>query len=127
MNVRRGRARRPDEWPSFHDRARADLADRLEAALDPDEAAWLDGHLATCGACRDVEDEYTAQRLELRALRDRMPQPPRDLWARTAAAIERESRFRDGSAPRNLIGRRLLAPSALLATALVVAVAVGTL
>ena len=55
-------------------------------------------------------------------MRDPVPPPPRDLWARTAAAIEQESRFRD---------RRSTAPPArslpLLAAALVVAVAVGTL
>lgn len=126
MNLRRSRSRRPDEWPSSHARARADLAEQLDGALDPGESAWLVGHLSSCDACRDVDEEYATQRLELRALRDRTPQPPRDLWARTAARIENESRFRDGSA-RRAGGRRLLAPSAVLATALVVAVAIGTL
>ena len=57
-----------------------------------------------------------------------MPPPPRDLWARTAAAIESQSRFRDrGARSAGWRNRRALAPSALLAAALVVAVAVGTL
>ena len=96
--------------------------------LEPDEAGWLEGHLGACPDCRSIATAYAAQQLELRALVGRNPSPPRDLWARTAAAIEAESRFRD---PRVRTtgrgGRRLLAPSALLATALVVAVAVGTL
>ena len=54
------------------------------------EAAWLDEHLAGCDACRSVAAAYEADRLALRALRDRQPEPPRDLWARTSAAIERE-------------------------------------
>ena len=42
-------------------------------------------------ACRSVAAAYEADRLALRGLRDQQPEPPRDLWARTAAAIERES------------------------------------
>ena len=128
MNIVRGRARRPDDWPSSHVRARADLSDRLDFSLEPDEAAWLDSHLVACPDCRSIAAAYAAQRLELRALLGRNPAPPRDLWARTAAAIEAESRFRDGRArSSDRTGRRLLAPSALLATALVVAVTAGVL
>jgi hypothetical protein len=128
MNVGRGRARRPDDWPSSHVRARAALSDRLDLPLEPAEATWLDAHLEACPDCRVIADSYAAQRLELRALRDRTPPPPRDLWARTAAAIESEARFRDSHARAGgWRSRRSLAPGALLATALVVAVAVGTL
>ena len=128
MNVGRGRARRPDDWPSSHVRARADLSERLDQELDPAESSWLGTHLEACPECRTIEDAYAAQRLELRALRDRMPPPPRDLWARTAAAIESESRFRDGRArSTGRSPRPRYAPAALLATALVVAVAVGAL
>ncbi len=127
----RGRARRPDDWPSSHVRARADLSDRLDDALDPVEAGWLDAHLEACPDCRSIAAAYATQRLELRAMRDRSPQPPRDLWARTAAAIESESRFRDrdGNRARTDVWRRrgLAAPSAFIATALVVAVAAGLL
>jgi hypothetical protein len=128
MNTARGRARRPDDWPSSHARARADLAEQLDAPLEPAEATWLETHLAACPDCSAIGDAYAGQRLELRALRDRVPLPPRDLWARTAAAIESESRFRDhGTRSAGWRNRRALAPSALLAAALVVAVAVGTL
>jgi putative zinc finger protein len=123
----RGRgSRRPDDWPTIHDRARSALSDQLDGELDDAETAWLDEHLAGCPDCRATADAYAAQRFELRALRDRAPIPPRDLWARTAAAIEAEAGGRSrsvGWAPRRLI----LVPSALIATALVVAVAVGTL
>ena len=126
MSLGPGRVRRPDDWPSSHVRARAALSDRLDGVLDPAEEAWLDAHLEACPACPAIADEYAAQRTELRALRDRMPEPPRDLWARTAAAIESESRFRDGRTASR--GRRsLLAPYAMLSAALAVAVVVGTL
>jgi hypothetical protein len=126
MTLGRRGSRRPDDWPSAHVRARSALSERLDGSLDPAEAGWLDEHLGQCAECRATADAYAAQRLELRALRDRTPVPPRDLWARTAAAIEAEAAGRSRSAgwtPRRL----LLVPSALIATALVVAVAVGTL
>lgn len=127
MNLGRGRGRRPDDWPSSHVRARSDLSERLDGPLDANEAGWLADHLEACPACRDIADAYAAQRLELRALRDAIPTPPRDLWARTAAAIEAEARFRDGRARSNdWRNRRMLAPT-VVAAALVVAVAVGTL
>jgi hypothetical protein len=128
MSIRRGRARRPDDWPSSHVRARADLSDRLDASLEPTEAGWLADHLEACPECGVIADAYAAQRLELRALRDRTPTPPRDLWALTAAAIESESRFRDrGVRATGWRDRRVLAPSAAIAAALVVVVAVATL
>jgi hypothetical protein len=116
-----GRRHRPDDWSTAHARAQSDLSDRLDGILEPLEAAWLEDHLADCADCRTVAHAYEAQRQELRAMRDPAPQPPRDLWARTAAAIEQEPRFRD----RRSTPRRSVAP--LLAAALVVAVVVGTL
>jgi hypothetical protein len=128
MSLRRGRVRRPDDWPSSHARARVDLSDRLDSALEPAEASWLASHLEGCPECRVIDDAYAAQRLELRALRDRTPPPPRDLWARTAAAIESESRYRDGRAGQSgWRDRRLFAPSAAITAALVVVVAVAAL
>ena len=128
MSFGRGRVRRPDDWPSSHVRARADLSDQLDGPLEPREASWLEGHLEACPDCRVIAAAYVAQQLELRGLRDRIPPPPRDLWARTSAAIESESRFRDGRArTTSWRNRRALVPSALLATALVAVVAVGTL
>ena len=126
MSVRGGRPRRPDAWSDAHTRARFRAAEQLIGPLDPTESAWLDDHLQSCSECHDAAAAYAAQRLELRSLADRQPVPPRDLWARTAAAIERESGFRDRAGGRR--GRRsLLAPYALLSAALVVAVVIGTL
>lgn len=83
--------RRPDHWDSPHERARLRLAERMAGDLGVDEGAWLDEHLAGCAACTSVDAQYTADRLVLRSLRDVAPEPPRDLWARTASAIEQES------------------------------------
>lgn len=83
--------RRPDYWSSPHERARNRAAERLEAPLAAREAAWLETHLADCEPCRAIAEAYAADRLALRQLRDVQPEPPRDLWARTAAGIEREA------------------------------------
>jgi Putative zinc-finger len=80
--------RRPDHWADAHARARARAAERLDGPLGLAESTWLDAHLAECAACAAVAASYAADRLALRALRDDQPEPPRDLWARTAAAIE---------------------------------------
>lgn len=82
--------RQADQWSSPHDRARVHAAERLDVALSDAETAWLERHLAGCHPCRAVADAYAADRLALRKLRDRAPEPPRDLWAKTAARIERE-------------------------------------
>lgn len=120
--------RRPDGSSPVHERARAAAAARLDGPIDPAAADWLDDHLASCADCSAVADAYDAQRRELRAMRDRLPQPPRDLWARTAAAIERES-------PRSVVGRepsrprpaprRAAAPLGALSGLLVIAVVLG--
>jgi hypothetical protein len=124
MTLLGGRGGRTDDWKTPHARARARAAERLEGPLDPAEEAWLNEHLADCSACAATAADYATQRLELRALRDRPPLPPRDLWARTAAAIEREA----GPRPRRARPiQSLLAPYALLAGAVIVAVAVGSL
>lgn len=126
LGGRGGRGGRADDWSTQHDRARARLSERLDGPLDPEESHWLDEHLETCDECAVTAVEYAAQRLELRALRDRMPAPPRDLWARTATSIEREARHR-ALQPRGGPRRSALAPYALLAGAVAVAVVVGTL
>lgn len=104
-----------------HDRARNLAAARLDEPLEPAKAAWLDEHLATCEGCRSVAAAYEADRLSLRGLRDPQPEPPRDLWARTAAAIERESATRGRRSGRAAATRRW---SGLGAVAGVAAVAV---
>jgi hypothetical protein len=126
MSALGGRGGRSDDWSTQHIRAKARASERLDAPLDPVENRWLDEHLAACPECTTAAAEYATQRLELRALRDRAPQPPRDLWARTAVSIEREGRHRSLE-PRDRSRRSILAPYALLAGALVVAVVVGTL
>ncbi len=116
-----------------HDLARELAALEVDEQLAPADAGWLDIHLATCPDCAAVADAYQADRLLFAPLRGSAPQPPRDLWARTAAAIDAESAAdrtagaRRGSAPQ---GRRLrglplssLAPVAGLAA---VAVIVGS-
>jgi hypothetical protein len=123
MNLRRSR---PDDWPTIHDRARAALSDQLDGLLDPAETEWLDRHLADCPDCRATADAYAEQRLAIRGLRDRQPEPPRDLWARTAAAIEAEMAGRPPARARRF-SPGLFFPATLVATTLVVAVAFGAL
>ncbi len=83
-----------------HAHARQLAGDRLGSPLTELDETWLDLHLADCAACRSIAAEYEADRLALRALRDHQPEAPRDLWARTAAALERESAAAGGRAPR---------------------------
>ncbi len=116
-----------------HDRARELAALEVDEPLAPVDAGWLDVHLATCAECTAIADAYHADRLLFAPLRGTAPQPPRDLWARTAAAIDAESTAdrtagaRPGSAPqgRHLRGLPLasLAPVAGLAA---IAVIVGS-
>lgn len=116
-------ARRPDHWDSPHERARLRLAERMAGDLEVEEAAWLDAHLADCPFCTSIAAQFAADRLALRALRDAAPQPPRDLWARTAAAIEQESGHRRSAAPRAPRGSRL--PLGALSGIAVIAVVIG--
>jgi hypothetical protein len=110
-----GRRRDPEE--DAHLRARSLLAERLDMRLaDPDQT-WLDAHLLTCDACMAIGLEYEQQAEMLRALPK--PDAPRDLWARTRAAIELESgQARTGP-------RRAIIPLGALSGVLVVAVVVG--
>jgi hypothetical protein len=116
--------RRPDHWATPHDRARTRAAERLDGPLGLTEATWLDEHLAACPDCAAVAAAYDADRLGLRAMRGVTPEPPRDLWARTSAAIERESVARGRSPrPASQPGRRL--PLGVLSGVAVIAVVVG--
>ena len=121
------RRTRNDQRPaSDHERARTAAAERIIEELPDDEAAWLEAHLAGCPACRAVADAYAVQALAIRALP--LPDPPRDLWARTAAALDAEVR-RDTRAGRRRgrqAGRSFgSAPFGALAGAMVVVVVVG--
>jgi hypothetical protein len=69
-----------------HDRARMLASDAIDAALAPADAMWLARHLSGCADCQSVADDYRALHDELRGLAT--PEPPRDLWARTAAALD---------------------------------------
>jgi hypothetical protein len=73
---------------SAHDRYRELLAARLDGPLTRAEHRLLNAHLRTCADCRRAEVDYRAQRAQLQSLRP--PIPPRDLWARTSGAIDRE-------------------------------------
>jgi hypothetical protein len=116
--------RRPDQWRDAHERARGRAAERLDGPLGLTESQWLDDHLAGCEDCSAISAAYAADRQTLRALRDDHPEPPRDLWARTAAAIERLSIESGGRAPDAPSARRLsdLPLSAISAVAIVVLV-----
>ena len=120
----RGTGRQADQWASPHERATTRAAERLDWPLEPAEAAWLDRHLAECERCGAIAETYEFQAAGLRDLRDQAPPPPRDLWARTAAAIEAEARRRPAGAHRRAPRFGVL-PLGALSGALVVAVIVG--
>ncbi|MGZ9276077.1 MAG: zf-HC2 domain-containing protein [Candidatus Limnocylindrales bacterium] len=117
--------RRPDHWRSPHDRARARAAERLDGPLGLAEAAWLDAHLVSCPACASIAASYEADRQALRGLRANLPEPPRDLWARTASAIERESATGSSTADRPASSRASRVPFGPLAGVAVIALVVG--
>jgi Putative zinc-finger len=117
--------RRPDHWASSHERARARAAERLDGPLGLSESIWLDEHLAGCPDCAAIAAAYEADRSALRALRDDPIEPPRDLWARTSAGIERTAgtATRAGAAPGRRPDRRV--PVAVLSGLAVVVVVVA--
>ncbi len=82
-----------------HERARRLSAVRLDQDLPPGDEADLDAHLVACSDCRAVAAGYESDRLALRALPP--IEPPRDLWARTSAALEREHARRPRSMSRS--------------------------
>lgn len=123
--------RRHHDDEGAHDRARALTSREMLEPLAPEEAGWLTGHLGDCAECRQDREAYLADRELLRSLRDRTPEPPRDLWARTSAALDHEARSRrsrGASAPKRRGGtggawRGL--PFGAAAGALIVLVVVG--
>lgn len=118
--------RRASHSVASHERARGLAAERLLEPLQPPDATWLADHLAGCRTCRAIAAAYESDRMVLRALRDHEPEPPRDLWARTAAAIERESASR-GSVPRRAGSprRRSMPALGVLSGVAVIAVVIG--
>ena len=80
-----------------HASARMLSSTAIDDELAPSSAVWLAAHLRGCDECTLVAEEYRAIHAELRGLAT--PEPPRDLWARTAAgldAIDRTSARRPG-------------------------------
>ena len=115
---------RHNDPQSPHERARVLASDQLDAALTAADAVWLEGHLADCDACRAIARAYADDRVLLRTLP--IPEPPRDLWARTSVALERERTTRRGllSPGRTRARSRLPALAGILAV-LVVGLLVG--
>lgn len=123
---------RHHDQESTHDRARALISSQLLEPLAEDESTWLSRHLEACAECTRDREAFAADQSLLRALRDTTPQPPRDLWARTAAAMEREapSRRRGPAGAARSSRRPLWTGLPLGATAgalLVLVVVVGSL
>ena len=81
-----------------HDQARGLASRRLDEPLTGADQAALDRHLEGCQACTAVAAAYEADRLALHALPP--IEPPRDLWARTRVALEREHAQHPASARR---------------------------
>ena len=106
MNPQNQRSSRDAEM--IHARARRLASEAIDFQLGPQDAEWLAGHLTGCAECQTIAEEYRVLHEELRGLPQ--PLPPRDLWARTSAAldgVERSAAARAGRSagaarPRNL-------------------------
>jgi hypothetical protein len=102
-----------------HERFRELLAARLDGPLTRAEHRLLSAHLRSCAECRQVAHDYRLQRFEMQALP--APIPPRDMWARTSVALDREiarGRYRPIRRNGRRFGERRVASTALV-TALV--------
>jgi hypothetical protein len=71
-----------------HARYRELISSRIDEPLGTAANAELEHHLEACSRCRSVERDYRAQQTRLAAL-PTIP-APRDLWARTSAALDTE-------------------------------------
>jgi len=117
--------RRHNDAEATHDRARALSSRRLLETLDADSDAWLNRHLDACTECRREDDAFAADRALLRSLRDKPIEPPRDLWAKTAAALDAASAGRSPApATRRPIWARV--PLGAAAGVMVLLVVFGT-
>ncbi|MBA2254347.1 MAG: zf-HC2 domain-containing protein [Chloroflexi bacterium] len=74
--------------PDTHGHFRALISQRLDERLSTEDSRALRSHLLTCARCRAADRDYRAQRILLRA--PSVAVPPRDLWARTSTALDRE-------------------------------------
>ena len=86
--------------PAVHELFRELISARLDGGLAEQDQKALADHSAGCPRCRQVEHDYAEQRRLLRALPPQIP--PRDMWARTSAALDREllREARHGDRPR---------------------------
>lgn len=110
---------------SDHAQFRELISGRLDDSLTLAEAARLIEHLARCGRCRATERAYRAQRQQLRSPHQRPVLPPRDLWARTSAALDREVARTGGRlSPRHQLGH-LLAGGAAVASVAAIGLSLG--
>jgi hypothetical protein len=124
--MHRLRRRQASASAAIHVRARTLAAERLGSPLTDVDASWLDEHLAGCPGCRSIAAAYEADRMALRGLRDYQPEAPRDMWARTAAALERESSPSSGVTGRPTTRRSRSGPALGIASGvLVIAVVIG--
>ena len=69
-----------------HEQARALSLESIDTRLDPADAARLGDHLDACPECAAIDSEYRAVHHELHGLA--IPEVPRNLWARTSAALD---------------------------------------
>ncbi len=124
--------RRHHDAETGHDRARMLMSEGLLVTLAPDDATWLARHLDGCAECGRDWKAFRADHRLLRAAREQPPEPPRDLWARTSAALDREAQRRGRPAGAPAAGRQparsawRALPLGAIAGALVVAVLVGS-
>ncbi len=108
---------RHNDPQSPHERAHTLASDRIDGPLTATDAIWLDDHLHGCDHCRSISAAYAEDRELLRSLP--VPQPPRDLWARTSVALERERAAGHRQAPRRNARLSWRAFPAVLAVVLV--------
>ncbi|MEW5990954.1 MAG: hypothetical protein AB1736_06365 [Chloroflexota bacterium] len=125
--------RRHNDAEASHERARSIIATGFLEPTDPADDAWLEAHLAGCADCLAELRGFADDRDLLRGLRSTLPEPPRDLWARTAASIEREAGRHDRAGQPRQPGRAgrggpriLRMPIGVLSGVVVVLVVVAT-
>ena len=69
------------------DRALEFISAALDGALAPEDARWLEGHLAHCPECRALQADFAAMHRLLPSL---APEAPAELKDRVLAAVEAE-------------------------------------
>jgi hypothetical protein len=110
---------------SDHVHFRQLISARLDGPLSVIAERQLLRHLARCADCRTVYNDYNEQRRRLRELP--VAPPPRDMWARTSAALDRElarrPRGTTADERRRAPGSTMIVAAAALGVALVVGTA----